>query len=150
MPESTIQVAVPNYPAEFGNEAYRIAESMEASVAGDSTLAPPYQAAAPAGDYYSAAELQQPLQQQQHAARCNFGPCMQAGLSRHAMPQLHIFVCSSQVQLMCESAGCNITTASSTTAACNTDQCLFREAMICLHIHVSSRLCLRQSMMHAF
>lgn len=75
MPESTIQVAVPSYPAEFGNEAYRIAESMEASAAGDSTAAPPYQAA-PAGDYYSAADVQQPLQQSQHAARCDTDPVL--------------------------------------------------------------------------
>lgn len=76
MPESTIQVAVPSYPAEFGNEAYRIAESMEASAAGDSNTAPPYQAAAPAGDYYSAAELQQPVQAQQHVARCDTEPVL--------------------------------------------------------------------------
>ena len=77
MPESTIQVAVPSYPAEFGNEAYRIAESMEASATGDSTLAPPYQPAAPAGDYhYSAAELQQPVQAQQQHARCDSDPVL--------------------------------------------------------------------------
>lgn len=71
MPESTIQVAVPSYPAEFGNEAYRIAESMEASAAGDATLGPPHEAAAPAGDYYNAADAQQPVQPQPHASRWN-------------------------------------------------------------------------------
>ena len=79
MPESTVQVAVPSYPAEFGNEAYRIAESMEASAAGDSTLPSPYEAAAPAADYYSAADGQQPVQPQQHASRWNtdhFGQCL--------------------------------------------------------------------------
>ena len=75
MPESTIQVAVPSYPAEFGNEAYRIAESMEASAAGDSTISQPYEAA---GDYYGAANAQQAVQPQRHASRWDtvgFGHC---------------------------------------------------------------------------
>ena len=42
MPESTIKVAVPSYPAEFGNEAYRIAEDMEAGAAGDQNLSASY------------------------------------------------------------------------------------------------------------
>ena len=69
MPESTIQVAVPSYPAEFGNEAYRIAESMEASAAGASNPDSAYQSAASAGDYYSATDKQSLLQPQQHASR---------------------------------------------------------------------------------
>ena len=80
MPESTIQVAVPSYPAEFGNEAYRIAESMEATAAGNTTLAPPYEAADPAGDYYIAADAQQPVQPQAHASRWD------ADDSGHCMP----------------------------------------------------------------
>lgn len=78
-PESTIKVAVPSYPAEFGNEAYRIAESMEASAAGDATLAPPYEAADPTGDYYPAADAQQPVQPQPHVFGWDthaFGQCL--------------------------------------------------------------------------
>lgn len=70
MPESTIQVAVPSYPAEFGNEAYRIAESMEASAVADTVPDTADQGGA-AADYYSAGGMQQPAQPQQHAYRCS-------------------------------------------------------------------------------
>ena len=62
LPESTIQVAVPSYPAEFGNEAYRIAETMEAAD-------PSYQTAASADDYYNAADVQHQSHPQQYAHR---------------------------------------------------------------------------------
>ena len=71
MPESTIQVAVPSYPAEFGNEAYRIAESMEASAVGGSMPYPTDQSGASAADDYSGTGMQQSIQPQQHAYRCD-------------------------------------------------------------------------------
>lgn len=55
MPESTINVAVPSYPAEFGNEAYRIEQDLEAreSAGQNSSYGP---AAAP-DDYYSSVAM---------------------------------------------------------------------------------------------
>ena len=70
MPESTIQVAAPSYPAEFGNEAYRIAETMERTTAADAN---PYQGSSSADDYsyqsIGLADTQQPAQPQQYASR---------------------------------------------------------------------------------
>lgn len=71
MPESTIQVAAPSYPPEFGNEAYRIAESMEATAPGGPMLDPADQSGASAADHYSGTGMQQPTQPQQHAYRCD-------------------------------------------------------------------------------
>lgn len=71
MPESTIQVAVPSYPPEFGNEAYRIAESMEAIAPGRPTLDPADQSSASAANHYSGTGMQQPTQPQQQAHRCD-------------------------------------------------------------------------------
>lgn len=69
MPESTIQVAVPSYSAEFGNEAYRIAESMEAGAAADQNLGSlPGHDAAPDDDYHTAS-MQQQAQPAQYVAR---------------------------------------------------------------------------------
>ena len=65
MPESTIQVAGPSYPAEFGNEAYRIAESMEAGAAADHYLGP-YGHDTASDAYNSTSTMQQ---QAQYAAR---------------------------------------------------------------------------------
>ena len=70
MPESTIQVAAPSYPAEFGNEAYRIAETMEANAAADAN---PYQGSSYNDDYsYQStgpADTQPPAQPQQYLSR---------------------------------------------------------------------------------
>ncbi len=66
MPESTIQVAVPSYPAEFGNEAYRIAETMEAGTAADQN---PYGDNVPPDDHYTAASMQQQPHSAQPTAR---------------------------------------------------------------------------------
>ena len=98
MPESTIQVAVPSYPAEFGNEAYRIAESMEASDAGDATLAPPHEAAAPAGRNYSATDMRQPVQSQPHASRWDTnetGQYLPGWPVAEAMSEMHSCCCRS-------------------------------------------------------
>lgn len=65
MPESTIQVAGPSYPAEFGNEAYRIAESMEAGAAADHNSGP-YGHETASDAYNSTSTMQQ---QAQYAAR---------------------------------------------------------------------------------
>jgi hypothetical protein len=68
MPESTIQVPGPSYPAEFGNEAYRIAESMEAGAAADQNLGP-YGHDTASDAYNSTSTMQQQAPPPQYAAR---------------------------------------------------------------------------------
>lgn len=67
MSESTIQVAGPSYPAEFGNEAYRIAESMEAGAAADHLGSYGHDTASDA--YNSTNTMQQQALPPQYAAR---------------------------------------------------------------------------------
>ena len=68
MPESTINVPVPSYPAEFGNEAYRIEQDLEArESAGQNSSHGP--AAAP-DDYYSSVSMPPQGQAAQHSSRC--------------------------------------------------------------------------------
>ncbi len=68
MPESTIQVAGPSYPAEFGNEAYRIAESMEAGAAADQNLGP-HGLDTTSDVYNTTSTMQQQAPPPQYAAR---------------------------------------------------------------------------------
>ena len=69
MPESTINVAVPSYPAEFGNEAYRIEQDMEARADAGQSAGTSYGPNLAPDNYYSSVAMQSQSQSSQQPAR---------------------------------------------------------------------------------
>ena len=69
MPESTINVAVPSYPAEFGNEAYRIEKDMEARADAGQSAGTSYGPNEALDDYYASVTMQSQPQAPQHSTR---------------------------------------------------------------------------------